>query len=166
MAHVARVANSGNVIFKAYTYIHIFLNSPAKRFPKWYGGAQGSHRDEMMNYNEFFGFDNVFIQQTLTECLSGSKHSVRHWRVELGLWEQMTCWADTGPMYPNSNKIQGQAGLGSKCAAPVLSPPTSSGSDPPWVCVPRKGWLHLSSSGHLIYKTRSILTQFTTLRNG
>lgn len=49
------------------------------------------------------------------------------------------------------------------CAAWPSTVQPHLGSDPAWICDPEKGWPHLSSSSHLICKTRIVLTQFAAL---
>ena len=98
-------------------------------------------------------FDNTFIRQTLTECLSCSKHSARYWGSN---WvsrnkRPIGChW----PVHLDSSKV---------CAAPPSTLQPHLGADPACICSPEKGWPHLSSSSRLICKTRIILTQFAAL---
>lgn len=60
-------------------------------------------------------------------------------------------------------RIQWKAGVGSHPTALRGPGAPHLGSDPPWVCGPEKGWLHLSGSSRLICKTRPVLTQFEAL---
>lgn len=121
---LARVANSGNVILKSNNSITISTSKKkkyifkliSKRFQNRFSSSQGGPQDEMMNYNELFGFDNTFIRQTFTEYLSCSKHPVKYWRAKVGLWEQMTHWLTRGLSTPVCSKIQWQARLGSSRA--------------------------------------------------